>query len=135
MKNHITIDVRTNVCKKDKTIENLILHGIPWPRYASYKAYEYARFVLKKRWPQAEKLILNCPESAYLYARHVMKKRWKEAEPVVIKQNKSAYSYAKYVVKGRFEKAEKNIHSTKKYDHSYYSYLYAKYIQIGRAHV
>jgi len=123
------------VGKKDKQIENLILNGIPYNRYAALKAYEYARYVLEKPWSKGEEKILQCPHSSYLYARYVLKKRWFKAEPVIAKDAHSSYLYARFVIKGRFKLAEEEktygaIFSPDWY--SDYSYFYAKNISKER---
>lgn len=49
----------------------------------TYYAYLCARYVLKRRWLEAEPAIMTDPFFAYLYARDVRKRRWEEAEPVI----------------------------------------------------
>ena len=48
-------------------------------------AYEYARNVIKDRWPEVEPYIMKNPEAAYMYAREVIEDRWPEAEPYIMK--------------------------------------------------
>jgi len=45
-------------------------------------AYDYARYVIKGRWAEAESVIAMDAECAYYYAHDVIKGRWAEAEPV-----------------------------------------------------
>jgi len=39
-----------------------------------------AHYVIKDRWPEAEKIIMSNPETAYKYARDVIKRLWFEAK-------------------------------------------------------
>lgn len=126
MKNYMTINIRHWVNKKDKSMEAIILN-CTWDYYTAQKAYEYARFVLKKRWKNGENKILTSPYYSYLYARYVIQGRWRKAEPIIAKFPKSAYSYAKYVLKGRFIQSENN----KDWDVESI-YLYSRYILKNR---
>ena len=58
-------------------------------------AYQYAIYVIKGRWPEAEPIIMKDPESAYKYAKDVIKGRWPEAEPF-IKKNGYYTDYYNY---------------------------------------
>ena len=82
-------------------------------------AYEYARFVLKERWPEAEPIIMKNPDYAYRYARDVINGRWEEAEPYIMKDPTYAYCYARDVIKGRWEEAEPYIKKDPQYAHWY----------------
>lgn len=48
-----------------------------------YDAYLYASDVLKRRWKEAEPVIITDSASACYYAFYVLERRWKEAEPVI----------------------------------------------------
>jgi len=134
-KNYTNLDVRLKVYNKCKKAERLILHGIPWTRYAADRAYQYARFVLKHRWTEGERVILKCPQSAYLYARHVIGGRWEKAEKIIATSPSSSYQYAKRVLKGRFLLAEKCAKQTRtrwdEWDASRYAFYYARDIIKG----
>lgn len=80
-------------------------------------ANRYARCVLQRRWPEAERFIILFPDTACYYARDVIKDRWPEAEPRILKnQNfKIIHHYATDVIKGRWPEAEPLI-LTKPYD-------------------
>ena len=69
-------------------------------------AYLYAKRIIKKRWPEAEKYIMGNSHYAYLYAKHIIKGRWPEAEKYIMKSPKWAYWYAKDIIKGRWPEAE-----------------------------
>ena len=74
-------------------------------------AYEYARDVIRGRWPEAEKVIASDAFSACDYAKNVIGGRWPEAEKVIASDAYSAYLYAMYVIRGRWPEAEKVIAS------------------------
>lgn len=78
----------------------------------SDSAYIYADDVIRGRWPEAEKFIVNEPAIAYLYAMNVIRGRWPEAEPIIMKNSWYAYEYAKAVIKGRWPEAEPYIIKT-----------------------
>lgn len=48
-------------------------------------AYDYARNVIKSRWPEGEPTIMKDPYWAVMYAQHIIKGRWPDAEPYIIK--------------------------------------------------
>ena len=79
--------------KQDLAIEQKI---IKHPRFA----YEYAEYVLDRRWPEAEKYIMKHPESAHRYANKFFKDGWPEAEQYIMTDPWPAYSYAKKFFKG-----------------------------------
>ena len=72
-------------------------------------ALQYAKEVIRGRWPEGEDAIATDPVSASQYAREVIKGRWPEAEAVIAKDPKSAVWYAREVIKGRWPKAEATI--------------------------
>jgi hypothetical protein len=60
-------------------------------------AYEYARYVIKGRWPEGEPAIAKDPRWAYWYARDVIKGRFPEAEPVIAKDPHLAKNYNEFI--------------------------------------
>ena len=90
------------------------------------KAYEYARDVIKGRWPEAEPYIMT-GAYAYIYAKDIIKGRWPEAEPYIMTDAECAYFYANYVIKGRWPEAEPYIMKG-----PVYAYYYAKDVIKGR---
>ena len=72
-------------------------------------AYRYAIDILKGRFPEAERYMVNDPWVAHRYAKNVIKGRWKEAEPVIMNDLVFAYMYARDIIKGRWEEAEPTI--------------------------
>jgi len=84
-------------------------------------AYSYARYVIKARWPEAEKAIASDPSYAYHYAKDVIGARWLEGEKVIAADPEWAYYYAIDIIKARWSKGEKAIAS----DPSY-AYFYAR---------
>jgi len=72
-------------------------------------ALQYAKEVIRGRWPEVEDAIATDPVSASQYAREVIKGRWPKAEEVIAKDPTSAFSYVTEVIKGRWPKAEATI--------------------------
>jgi hypothetical protein len=62
---------------------------------------EYAQFVVKGRWPEAERFILKNLGVSLGYASSVIKGRWEQYEKAIINDPYMCYLYAKQVVKGR----------------------------------
>ena len=65
--------------------------------------YWYARYVLKQRWPEGEKVLLKglnpWGPNTYLvreYAQNVVRDRWPEAEPVLSKDKPEWDEYVKH---------------------------------------
>ena len=104
-----------------------------WPEAEPYilrspsAAYGYAKDVIKGRWPEAESYIMKDPESAYMYAVEVIKGRWPEAEPLIIKAPDVASMYAIDIIKGRWPEAESVISTDAES-----AYYYAKDVIKGR---
>ena len=88
--------------KQDLAIEQKI---IKHPRFA----YEYAEYVLDRRWPEAEKYIMKHPESAHRYANKFFKDGWPEAEQYIMTDPTWAARYAIDVVERRWPEAEDDI--------------------------
>lgn len=121
----VSINLRRWTNSKDKVFETLILKCLPehygWE--AAQKAYYYTQRILKKRWPEGEKVILdNNQKFAYLYAKNIIKGRWKEAESFIATDEYSSYFYAKYVLKGRFAEFEDNLFNHKEKIKGYIDY-------------
>ena len=96
------------------------------------KAYLYAKDVLHRRWPEAEKYILRSNEWSFWYARNVIQGRWPELEAQIYDDPCEAYNYAVaimmcIVTQGRWRKAEPYIAKS-----GYYAHLYAIYVIRGR---
>lgn len=68
-------------------------------------AARYALEILDGRWPEAEPVLAYYP-SAATYAQSVLKRRWLEAEPAIARNGGYAVQYAINVIKGRWEEAE-----------------------------
>lgn len=86
-----------------------------WPEAEPYimkdalAARRYAFSIIKGRWPEAELMISKNAEAAGLYAHYVIKDRWPKAEHVIMKSPECAFYYAVHVIKGRWLKAEPYI--------------------------
>jgi len=92
------------------------------------KAYEYAKNVIRGRWPKAEPIILKNERTAYLYAKDVIKGRWPEAESLLLENDSGRLSeYATNVIRGRWPEAEPYIMK-----HPYAAYAYARDVIKGR---
>jgi hypothetical protein len=108
----VSVNIRRWTNSKDEVLETLILECLPkhygWE--AASKAYYYTQRILKKRWKEGEKVILeHSPHFAYLYAKNIIKGRWIDAEPFIAKDEQSSYYYSKYVLKRRFPQFEANL--------------------------
>ena len=71
-----------------------------------YNLYQYACYVIKGRWPEAEPHIMKDPKSTCFYARYVIRGRWPEAEPTIMQDSASACWYARDIIKDRWPEAE-----------------------------
>ena len=87
---------------QDKNHPDYMKAVVKSPRYAC----QYAKNVIKGRWPEAEPYIMDNPKYAFLYALDTMKGRWPEAEPKIMKDPISAITYAFQIIKGRWPEAE-----------------------------
>ena len=90
-------------------------------------AVDYAKEVIKGRWPEVESAIMQDPEQAYNYAKEVIGGPWLEAEPAIMKDPEWAYHYAKEVIGGRWPEAEPAIMKS-----PFWAYNYAKEVIKGR---
>jgi hypothetical protein len=79
-------------------------------------SYEYARDVLKGRWLEGEKNILELedPDIIINYAREIIKGRWTEGEKIILEIGDPfrILEYAQRVIKGRWTEGEKIILET-----------------------
>ena len=83
------------------------------------QAFEYARDVLRKRWPEAEPFISKYADVASWYAQKIIKGAWPQgsvAEKVIAKNAECAVYYALYVLKAPFPAGEPAI--AKKAEHA-----------------
>ena len=85
--------------------------------------YNYARHIIKDRWPEAEPYIMEDPEWAYCYVRYVIRGRWIEAEPYIKKDPGRAYFYARDVIEGRWPEAEPHIKKDPEWARVYSGYF------------
>jgi len=74
-----------------------------------FYAYKYAKYIMKKRWPEVEPVLRQDAESAYRYARYVMQHRWPEAEEIIKKHPAMAYRYTRDFLHKRWIEAEPYI--------------------------
>ncbi len=82
-----------------------ILHIIKRiPKYS----YQYAYFIIKGRFLEAEPVIMTSPQFSYYYAGYIIKGRWIEAEDIILKSGYACW-YAVRVFKGRWHEAESYI--------------------------
>jgi hypothetical protein len=91
---------------------------------------DYARLVIKDRWPEAEELALSnkCTNLIVDYSKNVIKGRWKEGEEVLVNNVKyhelrTLYYYSRYVIKDRWPEAEKKIESYTRTSTSYFNFI------------
>ena len=88
-----------------------------WPEVEDYAlvknsfwAWIYARDVIGGRWPEAEPYIMQHPAWAYEYARDVIKARWPEAEPVIAQYRSWTKDYKQHFgIKGKLTEADDDL--------------------------
>ncbi len=91
-------------------------------------ASEYATYILKDRWIEAESIIMSNSEAAYSYIKDVVKERLPESlEKIIMGNSDLALTYAKYVIGGRWVEGEKAI-----VQNAANAYLYAEEVLKGR---
>jgi hypothetical protein len=73
------------------------------------RAINYAKGVIKGRWPEGEPTIMKDPGLAQYYAYSVIKGRWPEAEPIIMTDPRAAVGYANCFINGRWFEAEPTI--------------------------
>ena len=100
----------------------------PGLQSSPFTLFDYAKEVLKARWPKAEPMIMRDPSTAYLYTKYVINRqedgrgaqnyegqppkahiRWEEAEPYIIQDAVAAADYAINILNRRWYQAERNI--------------------------
>lgn len=95
-------------------------------------AIEHAASNGMDRFSEAEPLILQKPECAYNYARQVLKCRWPEGEQIILASTKSgnigdlhlAYEYVRDVIVGPWPEAEEALMAD-----AYYAVSYPKLLE------
>lgn len=106
-----------------------------WIINSAVRSADYAKFILKERWPEAENIILEkgSAKIVYPYIEKLVKQRWAEAENIILKSPEYSYKYAIHILKKRWPEAEKIILDADKkliknanHFYSYYSFKYAK---------
>lgn len=70
-----------------------------------------------------ENLIAKDAELSFFYSHEVLKKRFPDGEKVMAKVPHVALDYARYVLKDRFLKAEKNLILHPEYCYNYFKYV------------
>ena len=63
-----------------------------------YWLYWYTRYVIGRRWQEAEEYIKKNPRWAYWYALDIVENRWPEAEEYIMKDSVITYLYYKFVL-------------------------------------
>ena len=87
-----------------------------------HKAYQYV-FKNKKRFIEAEPIIMEDPCFAYLYSKNFLKSRWIEAEPIIMEDPHSAYCYSLNILKSRWIDAEYYMAKEQLLFNSYINYF------------
>ncbi len=67
---------------------------------------EFAKWLLKDRWPDAERIISEDDYASLEYAKNVIKDRFIEGEPRILLETYTALAYAESVIKGRWPELE-----------------------------
>jgi hypothetical protein len=80
-----------------------------------------------QRWPEIEHIVKQNVYSIYNYAKYAIKRRWPEVEDFILKKKnvQIIWLYIKNIIKGRWIEAEEIIE-----DDLFYSYLYSKLVGI-----
>ena len=93
--------------RKKRRIKEIEEYIVKSPRYI----IRYCNEILKDRWPEAEKALLESGSSENLcdYSLYVIKGRWPEAENKILNDIEAAYRYAVKVIEKRWPEAEKII--------------------------
>lgn len=90
----------------------------------SFASYQYAKFVLGKRFPEGESKIAECPGSSYFYVVDILgKERWPLCEKHMLRSPSFACQYAINVIKGRWPEAESVIMSNEGSAKAYMDFL------------
>lgn len=101
--------------------EAILEHGDP------VYAYEYARGVYDRRWPEGEPLIASYPATASRYARYVIGGPWPEAEKTISEDPEESVTYARFGIQGPWPEGEPTIATS---DNA--SFDYARFVLYGR---
>ena len=91
-----------------------MFHRQPGRQKVYVEANEYAKDIVKGRWPEFEEAILNREVAspgwmACIYAREVLKGPWPEAEDIIVEDCMAACSYAEQVLNAPWPKGEPAI--------------------------
>jgi len=81
-------------------------------------SYEYARKVLRERFPLGEKEIMKSSKYSYLYAKDVIHRKWPPGEPAIASSGVYSYYYAT-IFWFRFKEGEKAIIKNKEVLYDY----------------
>lgn len=84
------------------------------------EAYDYARNVIKDRWPEGEPAIATSPQWAYYYAIDVIEGPFPEGEAAIATDPWPAYAYATDVLKHRWPEGEPVIARDPHYSTKYF---------------
>jgi hypothetical protein len=90
--------------ERDSQIEKelIVSRNLEW-------IYEYAKNVIRGRWPEAEGIISKSTEYSYYYARDVIGGPFPKGEDAIAKDVQYSLLYATEILKGRFPKGEPTI--------------------------
>jgi len=72
-------------------------------------AYEYARKILKDKFPEGEEAMAKSPIYSYQYAKNILKDKFPLGEKAISRSSKYSYDYTVNVLHGRFPLGEKAI--------------------------
>lgn len=76
------------------------------------KIVNFALYIIKDRWPEAEPIIMKHSYKALQYTKELIKGRWIEAEPVIMKDPGDAFGYVRDILS-----RDKEWTSTKGHEH------------------
>jgi len=89
-------------CERNKVREKWLLR-----RQRLAGLFDYAKEVIKGRWPEAEPYLINNWHWSLRYAKEIIKGRWYEAEPIILQSDTPRLcEYARDAIKGRWPEAE-----------------------------
>jgi hypothetical protein len=116
--------------EKDHVVRSAINNGIRVKKLEPYILTKkpdtilvYATNVLKRKWPEAERIFVNHPSIAAMYATNVLKRRWPEAEQNISKDPFAAIPYIKYIIKNRWPEAEPSLKTNQAVWDAYLEFL------------
>jgi len=93
---------------------------------------DYAKDIIKGRWPEVEHIIARNPQASFYYARYVLKDRFLEAEMNIIKDICWITPYASAIIKDRWPEAEPTLLDTQKFCYTWWSNYKFFLERIGR---